>query len=133
MYPAKHIRESLYLFWCRERSWDTFCATMPGPEPWPVICSTSANVPGFLPVQLYLVQSLGRFYVTLPFTGWQRSLVYSCATLPDPEPWPVIYVSLPSTCLSAVSTWGTFLLRPVLVPLPVHLFPQDFTTVPRGT
>jgi len=76
-----------------------------------------ASVPGILPVQLCLVQSLGRlyvplprtflgfflcnyiclvqslgrFYVPLPFTGWgQRSLVYSCATLPYPEPWPVL-------------------------------------------
>ena len=58
LYPAKHIRESLYT-------------------------SGVESVPGILPVQLCLVQSLGRLYVALPrtFLGfflcnytWSRAL-----------------------------------------------------------
>jgi hypothetical protein len=70
-----------------------------------------ASVPGILPVQLCLVQSLGRLYVPLPFTGWQRSLVYSCATLPDPEPWPVICftsVNLPQRSFNLGSIPATY-------------------------
>ena len=104
-----------------------------------------ASVPGILPVQLCLVQSLGRLYVPLPrtFLGfflcnytWSRALagfMLHFRSQVGNVPWSIpvqpcliqslgrFYVSLPSTCLSAVSTWGTFLLRPVLVPLPVHL------------
>ena len=61
---------------------------MPSPEPWPVLCFTSANIPVFF----------------LCNYAWSR-------TLAD---W--LYVPLPVTCSSAGSTWVTFLRRPVLVP-----------------
>ena len=97
------------MFHFRERSWVSSCATMPGPEPWPVVCPTSVHRSATF---------LGIFLCNLT---WFRALA------------GYIYVSLPSTYLSAVLTWGTFLRRPVLVTLPVHLFPQDFTTGPRDT
>ena len=84
---------------------------MSGPEPWPVLCSTSVNVPVFFlctvtmpgpeepwPVgYMFHFRSLvpapvqlGEHSLYVPFLF--QFLFSSCVTMPGPEPWPVGYM-----------------------------------------
>ena len=73
-------------------------ATMPDPEPGPVLCFTLVHL-------FRLRFNLENILAT---------------SLPVLEPWLVIaYIPLLFTCSGSVSPWGTFPLRPFLVPRPL--------------